>query len=91
MQFRQCLENLPSNTIFSCVDFSKNYTMKIQNEVQSMHWHNFQVKIFVQISYERNPLVDLTNLDSIIKEVHYYVSDDPSHDSLFVQHAFMFH
>lgn len=41
MQFRQCLENPPSNTIFSYVDFSKNYIMKIQNEVLNMHWHNF--------------------------------------------------
>jgi hypothetical protein len=39
LQFKECLENLPPKTILSYVDFSKN-TMKIQNEVQSMHWHN---------------------------------------------------
>jgi hypothetical protein len=65
--------------------------MKIQNEVQSMHWHNFQVNILVHINYQHNPLIDHVTQDSIIiKEVHYYVSNDPSHDYLFVQHTFMF-
>ncbi len=78
--------------IFSCVDFSKNYTMKIQHKVQNKHWHNFQVSILIHISYQHNPLVDVINLDStIIKEIHYYVFDDPNHDSLFVQHVFMLH
>ncbi len=75
---RQCLENLPSNTILSCVDFFKSYTMNIQNEVQNMHWHNFQVSILVHISYRQNLLVDPTNPNSIIKEVHYHVFNDPS-------------
>ncbi len=51
IQFKQCLENQPSNIILSCVDFFENYTMKIQNEVHNMHWHNFQVNILMHISY----------------------------------------
>ncbi len=27
----------------------------------------------------------------MIKEVHYYVSNDPMHDTLLVQHVFMLH
>jgi hypothetical protein len=58
-----------------------------------MHWHNFQVTILVLISYQPSFIPhDLTNLDSgLIKEVHYIILDDISHDTLFVQHAFMFH
>ncbi len=67
------------------MDFFENYTMKIQNEVQIMQWHNFQVNILVHINYQHNPLANHTNQDFIIiKEVHYNVYDDPSHDSLFV-------
>jgi hypothetical protein len=34
---------------------------------------------------------DLTNPNSsLIKEVHYFVSNDTNHDTLFVQHVFMF-
>ncbi len=44
----------------------------------------------MHINYLHNPLTNLVNQDStIIKEVHYYVYDDPNHGSLFVQHAFM--
>jgi hypothetical protein len=58
-----------------------------------MHWHNFQVTILVLISYQPSFVPhDLTNLDSgLIKEVHYFVSDDTSHDTFFVHHAFMLH
>lgn len=38
----------------------------------------------VQTSYRHNPLANPANPDFIIKEVHYYVYDDPNHDSLFV-------
>jgi hypothetical protein len=58
-----------------------------------MHWHNSQVTILVLISYQPSFIPhDLTNPSSgLIKEVHYIVSDDTSHDTLFVQHVFMFH
>jgi hypothetical protein len=58
-----------------------------------MHWHNFQVSILVRITYNRNPEYDILDSNSLpfLKEVHYYVSNDTHHDSLFVQHAFMLH
>jgi hypothetical protein len=78
--------------VVSYIDFFEKYTMRIQNEIQNMHWHNFQVNILVHITYHRNPGHDGTDLDSpLLKEIHYYVSNDTSHDSLFVQHAFMLH
>jgi hypothetical protein len=33
LQFKKCLENFHHKTILSCVDFTENYTMKIQNKV----------------------------------------------------------
>jgi hypothetical protein len=58
-----------------------------------MHWHNFQVSILVHITYNRNPEYDILDSNSLpfFKEIHYYVSNDKHHDSLFVQHAFMLH
>jgi hypothetical protein len=57
-----------------------------------MHWHEFQIPILVQISYSKNPSFDsLVGELEVIKEVHYYVSNDTMHDTLFVQHAFMMH
>jgi len=79
--------------VVSCIDFFENYTMKIQNDIQNMHWHNFQISILVHITYHRNPEYDILDSCSLpfLKEVHYYVSNDKHHDSLFVQHAFMLH
>jgi hypothetical protein len=78
--------------VLSCVDFFENYTMKIQNEVQSMNRHNFQVNTPVHISYRHNFSINPIDANSsIIKEVHYYVFDDPNHDFLYVQHVFMLH
>ncbi len=36
-QFKAYLFDIPLRTIISCVDFSNNYTMKVQDEIQSMH------------------------------------------------------
>jgi hypothetical protein len=92
LQCHECLENLTHDIVLLCVDFSKNYALKIQNEIQGMHWHNFQMSILVHISYLRNPTPDPIDAESkIIKEVHYFIFDDTSHDTLYVQHAFMFH
>jgi hypothetical protein len=56
-----------------------------------MHWHNFQVTIIVFISYQPSFVPhDPINLDSgLIKEVHYFVLNDTSHDTFFVPHVFM--
>jgi hypothetical protein len=57
----------------------------VQNEISNMHWHNFQITIPVHITYRQNPNFDLVVPEfRLLKEVHYYVSNDSSHDTLFV-------
>lgn len=70
----------------SVLDFVENYLFKEQNEIQSMHWHTDQVTLFVHITYRRK-----AEDDTVIKEVHFYVSDDKAHDTVFVQHCFLMH
>jgi hypothetical protein len=80
--------------VISCIDFLENYTFKMQNEMQDMHWYNMQITILVHITYRVNVEYDVINLQSswVLKEVHYYISDDKlTHDSFFVQHAFTLH
>ena len=50
-----------------------------------MHWWSVQVTILVHITYLRNGAGDVE------KQLHFYISDDKHHDTLFVQHCFMLH
>lgn len=93
-EFKGILKNISNDCILSYIDFSENYAFKTQNEVQDMHRYNFQISILVHITYRKNLYFDNTTFDqnpTILKEVHYYISDDKTHDSLFVQHALTFH
>ncbi len=79
------LQHIPKATIMSCINFFKNYAFEVQNEIQDMHWFNFQINILVRITYRLNPDLDESNLGSkILKEIHYYISNEKDH----VQHAF---
>jgi hypothetical protein len=89
-EFKEQLSNLPACTILTCVDFSENYSMKLQNEIQIMHWHCTHVTILVMITYRKNPAYDLCVHDfDLLKDVHYFILDDPIHDTGFVQHSFL--
>lgn len=55
MQCKMSMDNLPSNIILSQIDFSKNYSFEMQNKIQSMHWHSFQVTILVLITFRVDP------------------------------------
>jgi hypothetical protein len=91
-QFRECLANFPPDTVVSVIDFAENYSFEVQNEVQSMHWHSYQVTILVQISWIRNPHPDPCDESSkTLCKYHFYVSDDKTHDSYFVQHCLTLH
>lgn len=91
-QFRDCLNNFPDDAIVSVVDFAENYSFQVQNEVQSMHWHSYQVSILVHISFRRNPRPDPNDESSkTLVNYHFYISDDRKHDSYFVQHCLMLH
>ncbi len=66
--------------------------MKVQNEIQDMHWFSFQIIVLVHITYRYNPKYDLAKDGSkILKEVHYHISNEKEHDTLFFQHAFKLH
>jgi hypothetical protein len=47
--FKEVLSTVSNDMVISCIDLSENYTMKVQDEIQNMHWHNFQVTILVHI------------------------------------------
>ncbi len=90
--FKSCLENFLVDTLVSIVDFVENYTFEIQNEVQSMHWHSYQVTIIVHISWMRNPHPNLHDeTTKTLMKYYFYISDDKSHDNYFVQHCLLLH
>jgi hypothetical protein len=80
-------------TILSVVDFVENYTFVAQNEIQSEYYHSDQVTIFVHILY-RHAQWSLDNIERtndtrhVIKEYHFYISDDRAHDTHCVHHCF---
>jgi hypothetical protein len=86
-QFRMCKDTFPIGTIISVVDFVENYTLQPQNETQAQYYNSIQVAIFVHITYRHSP--DSTKDErKIIREYHFYMSDDRSHSHEFVQHCF---
>ena len=92
-QHRACIEGLQPGEIMSLIDYAENYSFKGQNEVQSQHWYNFQLMILVHITYTVNPDYDVAHSKSNkrLTEYYYYISNDPKHDNLFVQHCLNLH
>jgi hypothetical protein len=77
-------------TILTHIDFYENYTFQAQNEIQSMYYYSDQISILVQVTYHPDIMEDdAEDGAQMIRETHYYISDDKSHDTLFVQHCFM--
>ena len=76
---------LGEDMILSHIDYAENYTFEIQDQIQSMYWCSTQITILVHITYRRNDSGD------VVKDSHFYISDDEKHDSLFVQHCLMQH
>ena len=79
----------------SVVDFAENYTFAAQKEIQSEYYHSDQVSIFVQVLY-RHSQQYVDGIEStcenryVIKEYHFYISDDRTHDTHLVQHCIEF-
>ena len=84
-QFKDCIQRFPRDVVVSVIDFAENYSFKEQNEIQSMHWYSSQVTILVHITYIRD------KDDEVLKYIHFYISDDKDHDTLFVQHCLLLH
>ncbi len=71
------MKHTPKDTIVSCIDFLENYAMKVQNEIQDMHWFSFQIIVLVHITYRHILEYDLAIDESrILKEVHYCISNE---------------
>ena len=86
-QFRACRDTFPIGTILSVVDFVEKYTLQLQNEIQSQYYHLDEVSIMVHITYRHG--ADSTEENMVIlKEYHFYISDDMCHDLDFVQHNY---
>ena len=69
------------------VDFVENYSLHLQNEIQIQYYHLEQVRIMVHITYRHGR--DSTEENQVIlKESHFYISDDQTHDFHYVQHYF---
>ena len=95
-QFKACKEDFPIGTIVFVIDFVENYSFQPQDEIHSMHWFNVQVTLLVHITYRHAQLlvdgIESTEMDRhVVKECHFYVSDDKVHDILFMQHFFKLH
>ena len=86
-QFRMCKKTFSIGTIILVVDFAENYTLKPQNETQSQYYKSIQITIFVHIIY-RHALDSVEDNQKIIREYHFYMSDDRSHSHKFVQQYF---
>lgn len=83
-QCQKMMKNVPQGVIISHIDFAENYSFAIQNEVQSMYYFSTSVTILVHITMWREG-------EDIIKQTHFYVSDDKDHDSAYVQHCLLLH
>ncbi|CAM6084857.1 unnamed protein product [Calypogeia fissa] len=101
-QSKLCLKSFPRGVIVSSIDFSKNYTFKQQNKIQTQHWDNKQITLLIHVTYRHRADVeseeaamgrsigmaqDDTGSRDIIADYHFYISDDNQHDTLMVQHC----
>ena len=77
-QFKDCIQRFPRDVVVSIIEFAEKYSFKNQKKIQSMHWCSSQVTILVHITYVWD------EADRVLKHIHFYVSDDKEHDTLFV-------
>ena len=90
LQIKHSREIFPAGTILSVVDFAENYTFATQKEIQSEYYHSNQVLIFSHVLY-RHSQQDVDGIEStcdnrdVIKEYHFYINNDHTHDTHFVQ------
>ena len=82
-----CKETFCIDTIISVFYFAKNYTLQPQNETQSQYYNSIQIVIFCHITYRHAP-DSVEDNRKIIREYHFYMSDNRSHSNEFVQHCF---
>ena len=75
---------IDDDTIVFVIDFAENYSFEIQNEVQSIHWHSYQITILVQIMWHRHSsTTDAHDVCKFFMKYNFYVSDDKTQDNFF--------
>jgi hypothetical protein len=84
------MTTMPSDVILSYLDFAENYSFQVQNKIQSMYYHTFSVTILVHITHKMF-IDEVTGEEKLLKESHYYISDDRAHDTLFVLYCLLEH
>lgn len=86
-EFHQCRNTFTYGTILSVVDFAENYTLAPQEKIQSQYYNSQQVSIFVHIVYRH---VDDSTEDNkkVLREYHFYVSDNRLHSPEFIKFYF---
>lgn len=76
----------------STLDFVKNCGFEMQNAIQSMHWHTYQMSILVHICLNWNLTPYPHDEDSwILMKYDFYIFHDKKNDFEFVQHYFKLH
>ena len=86
-KFKLCKDTFSLGTIVSIIDFAENYTLQPQNEVQSMYYHSTQVSIFVHLAFMHAD-GSIEEDRKVVREYHFYISDDCTHSLEFVQGCF---
>ena len=81
------MDTFSIGTILSMVDFVEKYTLQLKNEIQSQYYHSYQVNIMVHTTY-RHGANSTEEKMVILKEYHFYISDDRCHDLPFLQRIF---
>ena len=87
MQFKLFKDTFRLRTILLVLDFAKNYTVQLQNDIHSQYYHSKKVGIKVHITYRHGPNSTKEN-KVILKESHFYISDSKNHDFYYLQHYF---
>jgi len=78
--------------ILSVVDFVENYIFTTKKETHSVYYHSNQVSIRVHVLYihaqHSIDNIENTNVNRYaIKEYHFYIIDDRTHDTHYVSHS----
>lgn len=79
-RMKEAIQDLEPGVLVTCLDFSENFSVQFQNEIQSLHWIAQQITLLVCVAYW-----DVNGETQ--KWVHCFVSDDLKHDVPFVGHC----
>lgn len=84
-QWKNLIENLPNNHAATEMDFSENFSVTYQEEVQTQHWSKRQITIHSMVVTRPSVEADASE-QSHVKEHWLVVSDDLNHDFNMVNH-----